>query len=60
LRLNEDETGRIVRAYHDAYCQAEVPVDTALLHDRFSFSRPMMAFDMPQQHAAALQRSAAA
>jgi hypothetical protein len=45
-----------VRAYHDAYCRGDVPAAAALLGEPFRFSSPMMAFDAPQQHAAALVR----
>jgi len=54
--MTVDDTRQIVRAYHNAYCRGDVPAAAALLADRFSFSSPMMAFDTPQQHVAALVR----
>jgi hypothetical protein len=51
-----EDTRQIVRAYHNAYCRADVPAAAALLGDQFSFSSPMMAFDTPEQHTPALVR----
>ncbi len=53
--MTVEDTRQIVRAYHNAYCRGDVPA-AALLGDRFSFSSPMMTFDTPQQHVAALVR----
>ena len=54
--MTADETRQIVRAYHDAYCRGDLPTAAALLSDHFTFSSPMMAFDTPEQHVAALVR----
>lgn len=51
-----DDTRLIVRAFHRAYCQGDVPAAAAFLSDKFTFSSPMMGFDTPQQHVAALVR----
>lgn len=54
--MNETQTREVVRAYHDAYCRGDVQAASAQLADSFHFSSPMMAFDTPQQHVAALVR----
>jgi ketosteroid isomerase-like protein len=54
--MTVEDTRQIVRAYHNAYCLGDARAAGALLGDRFSFSSPMMAFDTPQQHVAALAR----
>jgi hypothetical protein len=51
-----EETRAIVRAYHDAYRRRDLPTIASLLGDQFRFSSPMMAFDSPRQHMAALER----
>ena len=50
------DTRQIVRPYHNAYCRRDVPAAAAVLGDPFRFSSPMMTFDNPQQHVAALKR----
>jgi hypothetical protein len=54
--MTADDTRQVVRAYHHAYCRGDVPAAGALLSETFTFSSPMMAFDTPQQDAAALVR----
>jgi SnoaL-like domain len=54
--MTEAQTREVVRAYHDAYCRGDVPAAGAQLADSFTFSSPIMAFDKPQQHVAALVR----
>jgi len=54
--MNELQTREVVRAYHDAYCRGDVQAASSQLADSFHFSSPMMAFDTPQQHVAALAR----
>lgn len=54
--MSRDETRRVVRAYHDAYRQGDVTAAGARLAESFRFSSPIMAFDSPQQHVAALVR----
>jgi hypothetical protein len=54
--MTVEESRQIVRAYHDAYCRGDLAAAAARLGDRFSFSSPMMAFDTPHQHVAALGR----
>jgi hypothetical protein len=54
--MSVEDTRHVVRAYHDAYCRRDVPAAAAVLGDQFRFSSPMMAFDSPQQHDAALNR----
>jgi hypothetical protein len=54
--MSQDQTRKVVRAYHDAYRCGDVPAAGAQLAETFSFSSPMMTFDSPQQHVAALVR----
>jgi ketosteroid isomerase-like protein len=54
--MSQAETEKIVRAYHDAYRRGDVNAAGAQLAESFKFSSPMMAFDSPQQHLAALVR----
>jgi hypothetical protein len=54
--MSQAQTHEVVRAYHDAYCRGDVPAAGAQLADSFSFSSPIMAFDSPRQHVAALFR----
>lgn len=54
--MSQAETEKIVRAYHDAYRRGDVSAAGALLAESFRFSSPMMAFDSPDQHVAALNR----
>jgi SnoaL-like domain len=54
--MNQAETEKIVRAYHDAYRRGDVTAAGAQLAESFKFSSPMMAFDSPPQHLAALVR----
>jgi hypothetical protein len=54
--MSQDETREIVRAYHDAYRRGDITAAGARLADSFRFSSPIMAFDSPQQHVAALVR----
>jgi SnoaL-like protein len=51
-----EDTRATVRAYHDAYRRRDLPAIASVLGDQFRFSSPMMAFDTPQQHMAALAR----
>jgi hypothetical protein len=54
--MSQAQTRNVVRAYHDAYCRGDVHTAAAQLADSFSFSSPIMAFDSPRQHVAALVR----
>lgn len=54
--MSQAETETIVRAYHDAYRRGDVSAAGAQLAESFKFSSPIMAFDSPQQHVAALVR----
>lgn len=50
------ETEKIVRAYHDAYRRGDVNAAGGQLAESFKFSSPIMVFDSPHQHVAALAR----
>jgi ketosteroid isomerase-like protein len=54
--MSHAETEKIVRAYHDAYRRGDINAAGAQLAESFKFSSPIMAFDSPQQHLAALVR----
>ena len=54
--MSQAQTREVVRAYHDAYRRGDVAAAGAQLADSFTFSSPMMAFDSPRQHVAALAR----
>jgi len=54
--MTVEHTRQIVRAYHAAYCGKDVRAAAAMLGDPFRFSSPMMTFDKPEQHVAALNR----
>lgn len=54
--MTHAQTRGVVRAYHDAYRRGDVTAAGAQLSDSFSFISPIMAFDTPRQHVAALVR----
>jgi hypothetical protein len=54
--MSQAQTREVVRTYHDANRRGDVTAAGAQLADSFSFSSPIMAFDSPRQHIAALVR----
>ena len=54
--MSRTRTREVVRAYHDAYRRGDVEAIGVLLAEPFAFRSPIMAFDSPRQHLAALDR----